>query len=126
MQIRIFYEKSRENLKAAELCFANQLYNASINRCYFAMFQMAIAMLGKSGIHPKADRIGHDWVQAEFARNFIKRRKLFVSLRGHLIEIQKERDKADYKEYSFIQKKTKRILDKATTFIKTVEMEYLK
>ena len=33
--------KAEESLKAAELCYAQGLYNSSANRAYYAMFQAA-------------------------------------------------------------------------------------
>ncbi len=37
--------KAEENIGAATMCLENGFYNASVNRCYYAMFQVAIAAL---------------------------------------------------------------------------------
>jgi hypothetical protein len=36
------FTKAQENIKAAQLLFDNQLYNASVNSAYYAAFQSAI------------------------------------------------------------------------------------
>lgn len=46
----VFISKAKENIKAAELLFDNQLYNASANRAYYAAFQAAITALAATGI----------------------------------------------------------------------------
>ncbi len=33
--------KAEENIGAATMCLENGFYNASVNRCYYAMFQVA-------------------------------------------------------------------------------------
>jgi uncharacterized protein (UPF0332 family) len=52
-----FLTKARENLKAAEVLFEQQLYNAAVNRAYYAAFQAAIAALADQGI--ATERWGH-------------------------------------------------------------------
>ncbi len=49
-------EKAHESLKAAELCFAEKLYNSTANRAYYAMFQAAIVALETVGLRPKGPR----------------------------------------------------------------------
>ncbi len=59
----IFLKKAEESLNTANFCFEKQCYNSCVNRAYYAMFQVAAAVLFKAGIRPKS-KIGHDWVQA--------------------------------------------------------------
>jgi uncharacterized protein (UPF0332 family) len=47
-----YLEKAIESLAGAESEFANRRYNNCANRCYYAMFQAAIAALMAAGIHP--------------------------------------------------------------------------
>jgi hypothetical protein len=49
------------------------------------MYQAAIAALAAVGVKPISDTIGHDWVQANFSRELINRRKLYGSLRSKLL-----------------------------------------
>lgn len=72
----LFFEKAKENLKAAEILFEAGLYNASANRAYYSAFHIAIAALYSLGITPTND---HSKVQTLFADNFCNRRKLFAS-----------------------------------------------
>jgi Uncharacterized conserved protein related to C-terminal domain of eukaryotic chaperone, SACSIN len=41
--------KVEESLKAAELCYKAGLYNSSVSRAYYAMFQAAQVALEKAG-----------------------------------------------------------------------------
>jgi len=67
----IFLKKSEKSLSAAQSCFEQEYYNSCINRAYYAMFQVAVAVLFKAGSGPKSEKIGHDWVQSEFSRIFV-------------------------------------------------------
>ena len=40
-----FLTKAKENIRAAEVLFEHQLYNAAVNRAYYAAFHAAIAAL---------------------------------------------------------------------------------
>ncbi len=118
-----FSEKSEESLNAAMVCFEKEYYNSCVNRAYYGMFQIAVAILFKSGYKPKSKKIGHDWVQAEFTRVSVRREKRFPRLKNFLNEVQKLRDVADYSSEKISRKKAKRVLDKATTFIEHISKE---
>jgi len=112
----VFAEKAEENMGAAANCFDNEYYNACVNRAYYGMFQIAVALLFKTGCKSKSNKIGHDWVQAEFTKLFINQRKRFPRLKGCLSYVQEARDYADYSEVRINRKKAKRILAKANKF----------
>ena len=117
-----FLDKAKENLKAAELLFDNQLYNASVNRAYYAAFQAAIAALANISI--EIERISHEATQANFAIELIQRRKIYPShLRSYLMDLQAVRNDADYKSKSISSKVAQRQLRKAQEFIKTIVRE---
>jgi len=118
-----FSEKSEESLNAATVCFEKEYYNSCVNRAYYGMFQIAVALLFKSGYKPKSEKIGHDWVQAEFTRLFIWRTKRFPHLKNFLNEVRKLRDTADYAPEKINKKKAERVLDKAKTFIEQISEE---
>jgi len=61
-----FSDKAKENLKAAQICFDNGLFNACANRAYYAALQAAVAALAHRGV--KRDKIDHGQVQADFIR----------------------------------------------------------
>lgn len=49
-----YLDKAIESLAGAESEYANKRYNNCANRCYYAMFQAAIAALIAAGIRPRA------------------------------------------------------------------------
>ncbi|MCP4661272.1 MAG: HEPN domain-containing protein [bacterium] len=94
--IPTFTAKASENLRAAELLFESQLYNACSNRAYYAALHAAVAALAKDGIH--FDRVDHSAVQARFSGELIRRRKVYPGrFRSYLMRLQVVRDNADYK-----------------------------
>ncbi|HAO22740.1 MAG TPA: hypothetical protein DCQ37_21170 [Desulfobacteraceae bacterium] len=109
----IFLKKAEESLNAAQSCFEQEYYNSCVNRAYYAMFQAAVAALFKAGFRPKSEKIGHDWVQAEFSRAFVSGSKRFPHLKGLLNLVQEVRDIADYSDEEISEKRAKRNLDKA-------------
>lgn len=119
----VFVEKAEENMGVATDCFDNEHYNACVNRAYYGMFQIAVALLFKSGCRPKSNRIGHGWVQAEFTRLFINQRKRFPRLKGCLSYAQETRDYADYSEVRINRKKAKQVLAKANNFFRELYRE---
>ena len=123
MDEAVFLRKSEESLNAATVCFEKEYYNSCVNRAYYGMFQIAAAILFKSGHRPKSKKIGHDWVQAEFSRLFILRKKRFPHLKGFLNLAQEARDIADYSAEKISRKRAKRILDKAEIFIGQIRKE---
>lgn len=50
MDYLIYKEKAIENIEAAQICFEMAKYNASVNRAYYAMFHIAIAILSKAAV----------------------------------------------------------------------------
>jgi uncharacterized protein (UPF0332 family) len=87
------------------------------------MFQIAVALLFKSGCRPKSSKIGHDWVQAEFTKLFINQRKRFPHFKGYLNVVQEARNLADYSDVKIDKKKAKRILAKANNFFSELYQE---
>lgn len=117
-----FLTKSQENLKAAELLLANQLYNASANRAYYAAFQAAIAALADIGFEP--ERKNHDTTQSYFAAELIHKRKVYPNhLKSYLLTLQHIRNDADYDSILLSQKVALRHLKKAREFVETILKE---
>ncbi len=97
MEYKIFLNKARENFAAADICLQHGYHNASANRAYYAMFQAAIAVLIHKGFALPPDKIGHDWVQATFARGLTKQQKVFPrTFAAYLPDAQEIRNRADY------------------------------
>ncbi len=114
--------KAEENIEAATVCLENGFYNASVNRCYYAMFHVAIAALLKFGIQARDGHWGHDYVQASLAEQLIKRRKILPdTLRSALLEVMVKRRIADYTTNMIGPKVAQRVLRKARNFVECVK-----
>ncbi len=111
-----FLAKAQENLLDAEQALEEGRYNASANRAYYAAFQAAIAALAEENIvHEKNP---HSWVQAQFSERLIKARKYYPSkLASYLLDMQKIRDKADYKPVMTNQQNAKKQLHQCKEFL---------
>lgn len=117
-----FLTKAKENLKAAEVLFEHQLYNAAVNRAYYAAFQAAIAALADQGI--ATARRGHATIQAHFAIELIQRRKRYPRhFRAYLMDLQSVRDDADYKLKFVSRRVASRQLTKAKEFVESITRE---
>jgi uncharacterized protein (UPF0332 family) len=115
-------EKARESLKAAELCFGEGLYNSSVSRAYYAMFQAAIVSLERVGILPLGKQWSHEGVQATFALELTTRRKFYSrQWNSRLMEAFKTRNEADYKQIMISGRRSGLILNQARDFLLEVE-----
>jgi uncharacterized protein (UPF0332 family) len=123
-----YLEKATESLIGAESEYANRRYNNCANRCYYAMFQAAVAALIAAGIRPAdvKEQWGHDFVQAQFSGMLVRRRKLYssdlVSMLPHVAQI---RLLADYDAETISQTLAERALWKAKTLVSAVKGELL-
>jgi uncharacterized protein (UPF0332 family) len=90
--------KAEESLKAAELCYAQGLYNSSANRAYYAMFQAAQVALETAGfLRPEWSHAG---LHATFANELTRRRKHFSPVLARDLSIVQElRHTADYRNH---------------------------
>ncbi len=117
-----FFDKAKANLKAAQLCFDSGLYDASANRAYYAAFQAAAAALAARGI--TKEKLGHDWIQADFSGRLIKRQKIYPGkLKSYLADMQAVRDQADYKIANVSKKEALQQLRKSKEMITFIEKE---
>jgi uncharacterized protein (UPF0332 family) len=123
MEYVVFAKKSHESLSVAQYCFDNGYYNSCVNRAYYAMLQIAVAVLFKAGITTTTKRITHEWVQSEFARTFVWQQKRFPQFKGFLDEVQETRNIADYSTQAINRKKARRVLDKAVLFVELIAKE---
>jgi uncharacterized protein (UPF0332 family) len=91
---------------------------ASVNRAYYAMFHAAIAALIRYGIRKAGEMWKHDFVQAEFVRALIQRRKVFSShLRNALLYAMEQRQAADYDTDPISERVAHRTLQLAQGFV---------
>jgi uncharacterized protein (UPF0332 family) len=119
-----YLEKAIESLAGAESEYANNRYNNCANRCYYAMFQAAIAALIAAGIRPAGVRAQweHEFVQARFAGVLIKRRKLYpADLASSFAPTQRARLTADYDPVAVSKREAERALESAHKLVSVVK-----
>jgi uncharacterized protein (UPF0332 family) len=119
-----YLDKAIESLVGAESEYANRRYNNCANRCYYAVFQAAIAALIAAGIQPAGARVQweHEFVQARFAGVLIKQRKLYqADLAPLFAQVQRARLAADYRPASIGSAEAERVLRKARTIVFAVQ-----
>lgn len=76
-----FLAKAERSLAGAESELASGRYDNCANRAYYACFQAAIAALIRVGVRPRGERgrWNHDFVQAAFAEQLVRRRKRYAN-----------------------------------------------
>jgi len=117
-----FLHKAQENLKAAHLCFENELYNACANRIYYAALHAAVAAIAAQGIEQA--KIDHKQVQSDFNGRLIYRQKRYpAKFKSYLPDMQVIRNQADYKMESISSKVAERWLSRANEMVTWIEKE---
>jgi len=82
------------------------------------MFHAAIAALIHHGIQKAGEMWKHDFVQAEFARALIQRRKVFSShLKNAVLYAMEQRHVADYDTDPISERVARRTLQHAQEFV---------
>ena len=118
--ITIYVAKAVESLQTAESEFANSRYNSCANRCYYACFQAAIAVLLAEGIRARG-QWSHAFVQGQFVGVFINHRHRYeTQLRRVLSDNQHLREKADYRPELVNATQASRALRRTRTFVAAV------
>jgi len=108
--------KANESLSAAERCFTEGMYNSSVSRAYYSMYQAAQAALEAAGL--KRAEWTHGGLQATFANELTRRRKLYSSfLARDLNVVQELRHTADYRDNDVSKRQAARGLMKAREFV---------
>lgn len=111
--IHIELEHADESLAEASLLFEWEHYNASISRSYYAAFFTARAVLLTQGIEPKS----HGGAHTLFNLHFIKTGKVDKKYSRLLVNMQKNREQADYaSEKKFKKEDAEKIFRHATEF----------
>jgi len=117
-----FLNKAHENLRAAQLCFEQSLYNACVNRIYYAALHAAIAALEAKGI--KRDKIDHKWVQSDFSEKLITRQKVYAAkFKSYLPDMQIVRNIADYTDKQVSKKQAHLWLSRLQELVAAIEKE---
>jgi uncharacterized protein (UPF0332 family) len=113
-----YARKAQKSLKAARVLFEIELYDSCVSRSYYAMFQMAVAVLMKLAIKPPREgTYSHSWVQAVVVQEIIRHRKRIARKFGNYLPLLLElRHEADYKGVEINRKNAERALKMATEF----------
>lgn len=115
------FEKALESLRAAELCFADKLYNSTANRTYYAIFQAAVVALEKFGIRPQGEQWSHSGLQATFTKELTQKRKIYPrTMARDIHDICSIRNQADYKERQISKQDAIDALKAARNFVNEV------
>jgi uncharacterized protein (UPF0332 family) len=112
--------KVEETLKAADLCYAQGLYNSSASRAYYAMFQAAQVALETAGF--TRPEWSHAGLHATFANELTRRRKHYSAVHARdLTIVQELRHTADYRDSDISAKQAARALEKARILVNAVK-----
>jgi uncharacterized protein (UPF0332 family) len=112
--------KAEESLKAADLCYAQGLYNSSASRAHYAMFQGAQVALEATGFARL--EWSHAGLHVTFANELTRRRKLYSStFASDLAIVMDLRHTADYRAHDLGKRQALRALNKASRFVNAVK-----
>lgn len=117
-----FWRKAEEALMVAELAYRSGCYNETVCRSYFAVLKAALALMASLGLRPKETvRIGY-WVQAHFANECIRRRKLMPADSARVLaELRNLRIRAEYTPEMMPERAAGKALRLAREFLSAVE-----
>jgi len=121
MDYLTFWAKAEESLATAEDCLEKARYNSCANRCYYAMFQAAVAVLIKLGSFPPGEWT-HKYVGASVGEYLIKRRKLLPAKFGALYwKVEEFRHRGDYRAMSVTHREASEALHIARGFVERLK-----
>ena len=112
--------KAIESLNAAEACYTAGLYNSSVSRAYYSMYQAGQTALEAAGF-VRAEWT-HGGLQATFANELTRRRKLYSPFFARdLNVVQDLRHTADYRDSDVSKRQAIRALAKAREFVTQIK-----
>jgi uncharacterized protein (UPF0332 family) len=112
-------DKADESLKPAERCFHEGLYNSSVSRAYYSMYQAAQTALEAAGL--LRTEWTHAGLQATFANELTRRRELYSAFLARDINVVQDlRHTADYRESNVSRRQATRALAKASEFVSRI------
>ena len=116
------FEKAKEDLITSKILLEQQMFKASINRSYYAIFHAMRAVTVLHGF----DSSKHSGIIANFNQKYVKE-GIFNKETSKIIKgAYMLREKSDYEDfYIASRQETEEQLEKAEKFIKIIE-EYLR
>jgi uncharacterized protein (UPF0332 family) len=118
-----YLEKAKNSYTGARACLDNAAFDSCVSRCYYAVFQAAIAALIKlTDFRPQGGEWSHKTTQAEFNRRLVMRRKVFPGAIGRtLLTLIEWRHRADYSSIITNRQTAKTSISLAAIFLGAVE-----
>lgn len=111
-------QKARDHLKSAEILLDAGMYNDSLGRSYYAMFNAARALLALK----KLDSKKHSGVISLFNQNFVKTGIIDRTSGRDLNKARVRRESSDYADFYLVSKEeTYNQLETAKRFVKTIK-----
>ena len=120
IQYRI--EQANNTIETVKLLIENDKYNAAVNRIYYGMFYILLAIAVKTGFETSK----HQQLIGWFNKTFIKEDILPKRFGKTISQVFKSRQISDYEAFvEFEKKEVLQLFEDMKDFIKTLE-EYLK
>jgi uncharacterized protein (UPF0332 family) len=118
-----YLEKAQSSYAGALACMERGAFDSCVSRCYYAVFQAAIAALIQlTDFRPQKGEWSHKTTQAEFNRRLVMRQKVFSGEIGRiLLTLIERRHRADYSSVSTGGRIAQASAILAKTFLSTVE-----
>lgn len=116
--IKYRLKRAKESLEEARLLAKNQMWNACINRLYYACFYCASALLLTQHINSKT----HIGVHSQFNLHFIKIGTIPKEQGNLFTDLMNMRTKGDYGDmFDYDEKKVKPLIPKVKKFLHDIE-----
>lgn len=116
--IRLYLNRAREDLVAAETNLQQGFYGVTISRTYYAMFYAATAILASQGL----SRSKHSGVHSAFGEHFVKTGLIEPEYGRMLINAFDSRLDADYEaDFTTDEKAAEALLEDARKFVARIE-----
>lgn len=111
-------QKAHSHLKSAEILYDAGMYNDSLGRSYYAMFNAARALLAMK----KLDSKKHSGVISLFNQQFVKTDIVDRTTGKDLNKARVRRESSDYADFYLVSKEeTFSQIETAKRFLKTIE-----
>jgi uncharacterized protein (UPF0332 family) len=122
---KIYWKKSRESLKTAKMCINNGLYNNSVSRSYYAVYQSIVAVLEAKGqrVTDKKGKVSKDHNMAinEFHKIYSNQSKMIINFKGEIKSLKDAREDADYETKNFNKKEANKFSKEAIELIRKIK-----
>lgn len=116
--ILFWFERARRTFREGELLAANKLWNASVNRLYYACFYALCALFKQRGFSTKK----HSGVRSMFFHHYVKTGHVPKDLGDLYRRLFEGRNEGDYIEYvEFSEETVLPWIPRTKTFIEFIE-----